>query len=76
MKKLWRRIRQNIIWIFNMTREDIEKMRAVAPEMVEKLERGETIETPKYITLFHQFQQLSEEDQIRLVNMIADYLEK
>ena len=59
-----------------MTREDIEKMRAVAPEMVEKLERGETIETPKYIMLFHQFQQLSQEDQIRLANMIADYLEK
>lgn len=59
-----------------MTKEDIEKMRAVAPEIVEKLERGETIETPKYIMLFHQFQQLSEEDQIRLANMIADYLEK
>ncbi len=59
-----------------MTKDDIEQMRKVAPEVVEKLERGETIETPMYIKLFHQFQQLSEEDQLRLANMIADYLEK
>ena len=59
-----------------MTREDIEKMRCVAPELVGKLERGETIETPAYIKIFHQFQQLSKEDQLRLANMIADYLEK
>lgn len=59
-----------------MTREDIEKMRGVAPELVGRLERGETIETPKYIMLFHQFQQLSQDDQIRLANMIADYLER
>ena len=59
-----------------MTKDDIEQMRKVAPEVVEKLERGETIETPMYIKLFHQFQQLGEEDQLRLANMIADYLEK
>lgn len=59
-----------------MTKDDIEQMRKVAPEVVEKLERGETIETPMYIRLFHQFQQLSKEDQLRLANMIADYLEK
>jgi len=59
-----------------MTREDIEKMRQIAPEVVERLERGETIETPAYIKIFHQFQQLSKEDQLRVANMIADYLEK
>lgn len=59
-----------------MTREDIEKMREIAPEVVERLERGETIETPMYLKIFHQFQQLGQDDQFRLANMIADYLEK
>lgn len=59
-----------------MTREDIEQMRKVAPDLVERLERGETIEAPVYIKIFHQFQQLTEEDQLTLANMIVDYLEK
>lgn len=59
-----------------MIKDDIEKMRKVAPDLVEKLERGETIEAPMYMKIFHQFQQLTEEDQLTLANMIVDYLEK
>ena len=59
-----------------MTREDIEQMRKVAPDVVERLERGETIKASNCLKIFHQFQQLSKDDQLKLANMIADYLEK
>lgn len=59
-----------------MTREDIEKMRAMDPELVGALEAGVVIKPPKRLEVFHQFQQLSKEDQLRLATMIVDYLEK
>lgn len=51
-------------------------MRKVAPDVVERLERGETIKASNCLKIFHQFQQLSKDDQLKLANMIADYLEK
>ena len=59
-----------------MTREDIEKMRAMDPELVGALEAGVVIKPPKRLEEFHQIQQLSKENQLRLANIIAEYLEK
>jgi hypothetical protein len=59
-----------------MTREDIEQMRKVAPELVEKLERGEAFITPKYIQLFHEYEKLDLEDKCELYDLITNDLKK
>lgn len=59
-----------------MTREDIEQMRKVAPELVEKLEHGETITTPRYVHLFHEYEKLSLEDKCELYDLITNDLKE
>lgn len=53
-----------------MTKEDIEKMRAVDPELVAKLEQGITLKTPKFIELFHEFQKLDTESKLKFIDLI------
>lgn len=53
-----------------MTREDIEQMRKVAPDLVEKLERGDTITTPKYLEVFRQYEHLDIDSKIDLYALI------
>lgn len=59
-----------------MTREDIEQMRKVAPELVEKLEHGETITAPMYVKLFHEYEKLSLEDKCELYDLITNDLKE
>ena len=59
-----------------MTKEDIEQMRKVAPELVEKLEHGETITTPRYVKLFHEYERLSLEDKCELYDLITNDLKE
>lgn len=53
-----------------MIKDDIEKMRKVAPDLVEKLERGETIEAPMYMKIFHQYEHLDIDSKIDLYALI------
>lgn len=59
-----------------MTKEDIEQMRKVSPELVEKLERGETITTKKHIQLFHEYEKLGLEDKCELYDLITNDLKE
>jgi hypothetical protein len=59
-----------------MTKDDIEQMRKVAPELVEKLERGETITAPRYVQLFHEYEKLSLDDKCELYDLITNDLKK
>lgn len=58
-----------------MTKEDIEKMRGVDPEITKRLENGETITAPKYLELFHDFQRLDNQSKISFIELIEEYLE-
>ncbi len=57
-----------------MTREDIEKMRAMDPEFVGALEAGVVIKPPKHLEVFHQYQKLDNEAKLKLYNLITSDL--
>jgi len=53
-----------------MTKEDIEKMRAMDPELVGALEAGVVIKPPKYLEIFHMYQQLDTQSKLKLIDLI------
>lgn len=53
-----------------MTKEDIENMRAFDPELVSRLENGEVIKSPKYVDIFHMYQQLDTDSKLKLIDLI------
>ncbi len=57
-----------------MTREDIEKMRAMDPELVGALEAGVVIKPRKHLEVFHQYQKLDDESKLILYNLITSDL--
>lgn len=53
-----------------MTKEDIDKMRALDPELVGALERGVVIKPPKYLEIFHEFQKLDYQSKLKFIDLI------
>ena len=53
-----------------MTKEDIEKMRALDPELVGALEKGVVIKPPKYLEIFHEFQKLDYQSKLKFIDLI------
>ena len=57
-----------------MTKEDIEKMRQFDPELVGALEAGVTVNSPRYLVLFHEFQKLDNESKVKFIDLIEKSL--
>ncbi len=53
-----------------MTKEDIDKMRALDPELVGALEKGVVIKPPKYLEIFHEFQKLDYQSKLKFIDLI------
>lgn len=53
-----------------MTKEDIDKMRALDPELVSALEKGVVIKPPKYLEIFHEFQKLDYQSKLKFIDLI------
>lgn len=53
-----------------MTKEDIEKMRALDPQLVGALEKGVVIKPPKYLEIFHEFQKLDYQSKLKFIDLI------
>ena len=53
-----------------MTKEDIDKMRALDPELVGALEKGVVIKPPKYLEIFHEFQKLDFQSKLKFIDLI------
>ena len=57
-----------------MTKEDIDKMRALDPELVGALEKGVVIKPPKQLELFHEFQKLETDSKVKFIDLIEKSL--
>ena len=55
-----------------MTKEDIDKMRALDPELVGALEKGVVIKPPKYLEIFHEFQKLDYQSKLKFIDLIDE----
>jgi hypothetical protein len=57
-----------------MTADDINKIKELDPELVGALENGAILKAPKYLELFHMYQQLDNHSKIKFIELIENTL--